>query len=187
MKQSLKNTLCDNNNKYYSYVTRDDLVDCFGDDIIFTIRNQEDDSIKIILNNANNKIDGLSIKSMTNLIDIRLVTDNSKALVKATTKLKVKNNNSYLSTDLVINNNNKRKNDNDTIVTEPPVKKRPGRPKKNNKTIENANNLNKCDLTDDDNLIYIERRLNANILLRKHKKHEFNYELPYEFLTNEGK
>lgn len=68
--------------KRYLYVTRDDLIDCFGDNVILTLKNydkyeepayQEDDTL------IYNRI--LKVSSKNSPIDVRLVTNDGNSVL----------------------------------------------------------------------------------------------------------
>lgn len=90
IQQSLKNSFDDPNNKKLAYVTRDDLLDAYGDRLILTIRKcdaidtpaiQTDD--KVILNRA------LKISSKS-CVDVRLVTDDGESNIKISKPFRIK-------------------------------------------------------------------------------------------------
>lgn len=97
MKENVRQTKESPFNQYYLYITRDDLIDIFGNDnVVFTIKNNETMSLNDYVDNneTGNDIDGqlkdnkdsprsVHFSSNWKGIDVRLVTDNGESVQKA--------------------------------------------------------------------------------------------------------
>lgn len=102
MKENVRQTKESSFNQYYLYITRDDLIDIFGDDnVVFTIKNNETMSLNDYVDNneTGNDTDGQvkdnkgsprSARFSSNWkgIDVRLVTDNGESVQKPQKKRK---------------------------------------------------------------------------------------------------
>lgn len=161
IQQSLKNSFDDPNNKKLAYVTRDDLLDAYGDRLILTIRKCDaietpainiDD--KVILNRA------LKISSKS-CVDVRLVTDDGESNIKISKPFRIKQ--EQLSDDEKIKLPIGKRKIKPEVSAEEEVleicRKRPGRPKRFKREISNDDEESETEEQ------LFERCTTANILL----------------------
>lgn len=82
MQHNLKYAQEEPANQYYAYVTRDDLIDCFGDNVVLTLRNYHAyDSYRKPPENENDTfLYNLEVRSRTDIIDVRLATMNGESV-----------------------------------------------------------------------------------------------------------
>lgn len=174
IQHNLKYTQEETANQYYAYVTRDDLVDCFGNDVILTVRNfNAYRSYRKSPDDKNDKLThNLEIHSRTDPIDVRLVTPNGVTNIKQEPNQSI--NDSIISdSSFKINNNDdvneSKKNDEseDNSIAEQYSLRQKNRPTKRKyrlryKTANSSDEEEEEKLFDD----IKERKLIANILLR---------------------
>lgn len=134
IQQSLKNSFEDPNNKKLAYVTRDDLLDAYGDNkLILTIRKCDAIDTPAIHTNENIILNrALKVTSKGCCVDVRLVTDDGESNIKISKPFSIKQ--EPLSDDENIKLPvGKRKvehiEETDEDILEI-IKKRPGRPKR---------------------------------------------------------
>lgn len=86
MRQNLKNILGDTVNQSYAYVTRDDLLDCYGEDNVMVLRCSEKMQLSVPLKSEAEESEcALQISSQMREIDVRLLTKQGRSLVQKST------------------------------------------------------------------------------------------------------
>ena len=159
MRENLRQATEDPSNQYYAYVTRDDLVDAFGDDVVLTIRNYDIcDATSVGDDDDGGLPRTLRVYGRFKTIDVRLVTDDGEALKKTVPAAKEEAANPdelYAIPNYLLktgaSNQSLRSN----------LKRRPGRPRRNtesNLDLDSHELSNDSDEEDD-------RRESARVLL----------------------
>lgn len=74
-------------NQFYNYITRDDLLNIFGNDVVLTIKNYDTKSLSDYTMDGSGEKEARSVRfrSIWKGIDVRLVTNNGETLRKTNT------------------------------------------------------------------------------------------------------
>ncbi|GAB0092762.1 hypothetical protein DMENIID0001_077960 [Sergentomyia squamirostris] len=170
MRQNLKNCLKDSVNQSYAYITRDDLRDCYGEDAVITLRCSE--SIKLSVP-ATSKVkleepetgSSLIVSSQIREIDVKVLTNQGRSLVHKNSL--PSNDNDEVEQEVHLKRTRSKEDDIKCKEDSPPVKRRPGRPRKVKKDFELS------DLSEKEESDQEDKKLTAAILLN-HSNKEVN-------------
>lgn len=178
MKENLRQTKESSFYQYYNYVTRDDLLDIFGNDVVLTIKNFETKSLTdYIEDSVHNKSAGsVRFRSIWKSIDVRLVTNDGEAVEKASKKAIQGANGEDTAVGSKSMNHNEQNEDN-PIATD--QKRGPGRPSRNKKLTNDARQKSHDSKELDEDS---DRRAAAKALLHFALKKKYGDEIRRDFL-----